>query len=1039
MLELLLTDSSDHYPIPSNSWNEKSTESYVISEEKIILQAREKITNIGDYESDLEAAFPAYQSETESDTILFTSSEILTTESTQNSIVLRSASKTEKDPLTGVEYREELVGESITQEPPLLFTEVSQKAGIKRNFENSPIIRQREVKLNFNLLDDTNRSDKTLRLNLFSDTNLDIKLDEVKTSPNQQDWVRNGKVIGVENSQVILISSKDENNILGEIRIDYPDLEKKDEFYEIRSINQDKFVVNQLDNFSFSHCHICGGSHQTSNHEDNESNLEDNLGNGNFDSVFNPIVRRKISPLSSDKKINSLLTKTLWDTGEENIITYSFFSNQAINSYYGRENPLPVTDPIKRNATQIFNLFEQYLDVTFQEVADTADNYGQIRIMLSNEPLSSESRAYAYQPPGITEHPTAGDIHLSSVYQHEYEDVPGSYGYITIAHEIGHALGLKHPGNYSSGEQGPFLSYAQDNNTNTMMTYIGLGGFNQYSTTPMTYDIQSLQYLYGKNNNFNSQNTIYSFDSVYGFSDGNQYLGSPDKGTKLTLWDGGGFDTIDVSKLPDLDLVNFTYDYRIDLREGGLITTTDAYNKHEYIAFHDTSGNKYTTSTSGTAIAYGAVMENLINSRGDDLIYANNAANKFSGYTPGKYTGNDQILGTNQKDILDLSEYSKSQVKRIEKKKDLILDLGEENGSITISNYYGVQAQKRIKILYNKPTQPKITINDITVNEGSDGVQKPVFAVNLSEPSDKAVKVDFVTRNNGAKAGSDYRRRYRTITFQPGETTKQIPVAVLGDTVDELDEKFFVQLRKPQNATIADNKGVATIKNDDLTTISISDAIVTEGNSSNQNGRFQVTLDQESPRTVKVDYKTRDSTAINGLDYLSQAGTIEFKPGETKKIIEVPIIDDEEAEKQEYFWVQLSNSQNADIDQDNRSGLGTIQDATLPEITINDITVNEGNDGVQKPVFTINLSEPSDKVVKVDFVTRNNGAKAGSDYRHRYRTITFQPGETTKQIPVAVLGDTVDELDEKFFVQLRKPQNATIADNKGVATIKNDD
>ncbi|NER05351.1 MAG: hypothetical protein F6K17_23530, partial [Okeania sp. SIO3C4] len=830
------------------------------------------------------------------------------------------------DPLTGVEEGEQLVGTSISQEPPLLFTEVSPKGGVKINFENTPIIRQRQVELDFNLLDDTDKSDKTLRLNLFSDVTLDVQLDKVKTSPNQQDWVRTGKVIGVENSQVILISSKDESNILGEIRLGYSDPEKQDEFYEIRSLDQDEFVVNQLETSSFSHCHICGGGHKTSNHQDNQSNLEDSLGNGSFDSVFSGFVPKKITPLSDNNKINGLLTQTRWDTGEDNVITYSFPSKEGTDSYYGTENPLPVTDPIKRNVTEIFNLFQQYLDVTFKEVADTADNYGQIRIMLSNGPLAGGSRGYAYQPPATVETPIAGDIHLSSVYQHEYEDVRGSYGYITIAHEIGHALGLKHPGNYSSGERGPFLSYAQDNNTNTMMTYVGLGGLNQYSTTPMTYDIQGLQYLYGRNNNFNSKNTTYSFDSVYGFSDGNQYLGSADTGTKLTLWDGGGFDTVDLSKLPALELEDFSYDYRIDLREGGLITTADAYNQHEYVAFQDNSGRKYKTTTSGTAIAYDAVIENLINSGGDDLIYANSAANKFSGYAPGEYTGNDKIFRTNQKDVLDLSEYSRSQVTRSRRRKDLILDLGEENGSITVANYYGVQAGKRMKILYDQPTKPEITINDITVNEGNSGVQRPKFTVNLSEPSDKTVRVDFVTTNNQAEAGSDYRRRSGTVTFRPGQTTKQITVPVLGDTADELDEKFFVKLRKPRNATIADNQGVGTIKNDDLTTVSISDATVTEGNRGNKNARFEVTLDQESPRTVKVDYQTRNSTATSGSDYRSRTGTVTFQPGQTKKIIRVPVIGDREVEDQEYFWVQLSNSRNAERDQDNNSGLGTIRD-----------------------------------------------------------------------------------------------------------------
>ena len=926
MLEPLFTDGSDRSPIFSNLENGKNPQSSLIPEEEIILSTGERITNFYDYELDLETAFTIQNYETELDEILFTGPEIITTESTQNSVVLRSASKATKDPLTGIEEGEQLVGQSISQEPPLLFTEVSPKGGVKINFENTPIIRQRQVELDFNLLDNTDKSDKTIRLNLFSDVTLDVELDEVKSSPNKQDWVRTGKVIGVENSQVILISSKDESNILGEIRLDYPDSEKPDEFYEIRSLDQDKFVVNQLETSSFSHCHICGGGHQTSNHQDNPSNLEDSLGNGSFDSVFDKIVPQKVSLLSNNNKINGLLTQTRWDTTEENVITYSFFSNQAINSYYGTEDPLPVTDPIKRNVTEIFDLFEQYLDVTFQEVADTANNYGQIRIMLSNGPLASDSRGYAYQPPGTTENPIDGDIHLSSVYKHEYEDVPGSYGYITIAHEIGHALGLKHPGNYSSGERGPFLSYAQDNNTNTMMTYVGLGGFNQYSTTPMTYDIRSLQYLYGRNNNFNSQNTTYSFDSVYGFSDGNQYLGSPDTGTKVTLWDGGGFDTVDLSKLPALELEGFTFDYRVDLRGGGLITTADAYNKHEYIAFQDTSGKKYKTSTSGTAIAYHTVIENLINSAGNDFISANGAANKFSGYAPGEYTGNDKIVKTNQKDILDLSEYSSSQVKSSKKKNDLILDLGEENGSITISNYYAVGAGKRMKILYDQPTTPEITINDITINEGNSGVQRPKFTINLSEPSDETVKVSLATVNSGAKAGSDYRRRNRTITFKPGETTKQIVVPVLGDTADELDEKFVVKLSKAQNATIADGRGVATIKNDDLTAISISPATVTEGDTGNKKAQFEVTLDQESPREVKVDYQTNDSTAISGSDYLSRSGTITFEPGETEKVIRVPVFGDTKVEEQEYFWVQLRNAENAEIDPDNRSGLGTIKD-----------------------------------------------------------------------------------------------------------------
>ncbi|MGB3509920.1 MAG: Calx-beta domain-containing protein [Microcoleaceae cyanobacterium] len=908
-------EENTYDPRAGNVWNRENTEPNIIP-------GGETITNFDGQEIDLETSFSADNYETELEQFLFADEKNITTESTP---ILRSASQVKKDSLTGVETGEQLVGKSTDQDPPLLFTEVPQKRAIEKTEQNSSIARQREVKLDFSLLDNTDNSDKTIRLNLFPDVNLDIELDQVKNSQNKEDWVRTGKVVGVEKSQVTIISSKDEDEILGEIRLDYTDPDKQDGFYEIRSVDEEKFVVNELEISPFPQCYVCGENHQTSDHENNESNLEDALGNGNFDSVFNNIVPRKVASLSGKEKIDGLLAQTRWDTGEENTITYSFLSNQAASSYYGGENPSAVTQGIKNNVRDIFNQLEKYIDVDFQEVTDTANNYGEIRVMFSDGPLQNQSRGYTYFPPDAKQNPIAGDIHLSSYYHYEFDDEPGSYGYITLAHEIGHALGLKHPGNYSSGENGPFLSYAEDNNTNTMMTYIGLGGLNQHSTTPMAYDIQALQYLYGRNNNFNSQNTTYSFDSVNGFSDGDKYLGSADTETKVTLWDGGGFDTVNLSKLPNLELTDLTYDYRIDLREGGLITTTDAYKKHEYIAFNDTSGKTYKTSTSGTAIAYDTVIENLINSRGDDLIFANDAANKFSGYKPGRFTGDDRIVGTDGDDILDLSDYSSSQVNRSRKGKHLVLDLGEENGSITVAKYYDVGAGDRMNILFDEPTEPQITINDITVNEGNEGKQNARFTVNLSEPSDETVTVKFSTHNDSAEVNSDYQRRRDIVTFKPGQTTKRINLKVLGDTADELDETFFVKLREAENATIADNQGVATIKNDDFTSISISDATVTEGDSGTKRATFKVTLDKESAQTVKVDYQTADSTATAGSDYRAKAGTVTFKPGKKTKRIRIPITGDTQVEDLEYFWVQLRNARNAEIDQDNRAGLGSIR------------------------------------------------------------------------------------------------------------------
>lgn len=79
----------------------------------------------------------------------------------------------------------------------------------------------------------------------------------------------------------------------------------------------------------------------------------------------------------------------------------------------------------------------------------------------------------------------------------------GGYGRLTIMHEVGHALGLKHPGNYNAGgggSPGPFLSQALDNKQNTMMSYYDNGASKRVnSATPMIFDIAALQYLYGAN------------------------------------------------------------------------------------------------------------------------------------------------------------------------------------------------------------------------------------------------------------------------------------------------------------------------------------------------------------------------------------------------------------------------------------------------------------------------------------------------------------------------------------------------------------
>src|SRR5207245_3154175 len=109
-------------------------------------------------------------------------------------------------------------------------------------------------------------------------------------------------------------------------------------------------------------------------------------------------------------------------------------------------------------------------------------------------------------------------------------------------------------------------------------------------------------------------------------------------------------------------------------------------------------------------------------------------------------------------------------------------------------------------------------------------------------------------------------------------------------------------------------------------------------------------------------------------------------------------------------------------------------------ISINDVSLAEGNSGTTSFVFTVSLSNASSQTITVTYATADGTATtADNDYVAANGTLTFNPGDTSKTITVTVNGDTKFEPDETFFVNLSNPINATIADGQGQGTILNDD
>lgn len=111
-----------------------------------------------------------------------------------------------------------------------------------------------------------------------------------------------------------------------------------------------------------------------------------------------------------------------------------------------------------------------------------------------------------------------------------------------------------------------------------------------------------------------------------------------------------------------------------------------------------------------------------------------------------------------------------------------------------------------------------------------------------------------------------------------------------------------------------------------------------------------------------------------------------------------------------------------------------------PTLTINDVSIAEGNSSTTNLVFTVTLSAASGATVSVDYATADGTAQTSdNDYQSASGTLTFNPGELTKTITVVLNGDRKTENDETVLVNLNNPANAVVADAQGVGTILNDD
>jgi len=194
---------------------------------------------------------------------------------------------------------------------------------------------------------------------------------------------------------------------------------------------------------------------------------------------------------------------------------------------------------------------------------------------------------------------------------------------------------------------------------------------------------------------------------------------------------------------------------------------------------------------------------------------------------------------------------------------------------------------------------------------------------------DNIFTVDYETgdEKDTATPDEDYESTKGTLTFSAGTTSQKIRIKIVDDDEEENDEIFTVKLLNASgNAKLDESKKeakVTIIDNDSPGVIEFAKKGEEEKFSAcyrvlENCGAVAINIVRKngSQGTVSVKYATENgyiNAAMAGKDYEAQEGTLEFTTGETEKIIKVPIIDDEDFEKNEEFFVKLSSPENCKL------------------------------------------------------------------------------------------------------------------------------
>jgi uncharacterized protein (TIGR03382 family) len=340
---------------------------------------------------------------------------------------------------------------------------------------------------------------------------------------------------------------------------------------------------------------------------------------------------------------------------------------------------------------------------------------------------------------------------------------------------------------------------------------------------------------------------------------------------------------------------------------------------------------------------------------------------------------------------------------------------------------------------------PRIAVADVAALEGnSNGERTITFTVTVTPTSNLAISFAAETQGlpaapDAAAPGVDYNTLVKTTqTIAANTASISITVPLVGDTQDEIDEKFLLKLSAASGATFADDTAQGTIADDDATppppapAVTLTGAQIAEGDGGDVDLTFTLTRPNGYISDLSYTVSAGAGTATVGTDYDAPVQIV-FPAAALSLLIHSTVHGDTALETDESFTLTVSGNGSTV----SAEGL-ILNDERTPVLSMDELRVTEGQDGEISALFLITLDEAPQSQLDFQVAFIDGTATQDLDYRVIAPAIlSFAPGQSFAQLPVAIIGDGVIESDEEdFSLQLTDALGTT---HSVRATIVDDD